>query len=226
MHIQPHSKAIRSPLSSEEHFALSQQEKRRSFIGLNLKHIAREMIHHRLDELAVMEQRGFVYLGEKNWLLSFQAESEKNFDTYDLWVHHNFETFLELNFQLDENYEYGRPEQKIWKAEKDMSAFLWKDEKIKSPLFEEIDELEIYVSGNEREPSSIHLVQAFEFLHNLEHCLLTFPENKSWKSPLGITGIEVCNLVETSHWELNVVSEYGSAWDESIIGGWAWRRKP
>lgn len=224
MHIQPHSKEIRSPLSPKEYYALSQEEKRRSFIGLNLKNIAGEMIKARLEELEALEQRGFVYLGEKNWLLSFQANNVQNFDTYDLWVKHHFTSFLSLEFQLDETYEYARTEQNIWKAEKDMSAFLCKENQLKSPLFEEIDELEIFVSGDKDAPSSIHLVQAFEFLHNLEYCLLTFPENKSWRNPLGITGIEVCNLVEPSHWELNVVSEYGSAWDESIVEGRAWRR--
>ena len=227
MHVQPGSKQVRQYIPTTDYFQLMAEQKRRSYIGLSLATWADEAIERRLAELKALEQRGFVYLGEKNWINAYYEERKsKELNSYDAWVRRNFSRFLQLEFTIDENYPtYPVAEEAptIWKAYMDAKEFLLSFSELAYPAYTDIDDLEVFVAGTKEAPSAAYLCQAFEFLHNFEYALSTQPVNPRDPRPISVTGIDVTNPTDPGLWELNVISEYGSEWDQTFVNGVVWR---
>lgn len=224
MYIQPNSKEIRKYIPQQEYFELMAQQKRRSYVGLSLRNCAHEEIKKRIDELKELEKIGFVFFGEKNWLQNYYKDGKITVENYSSWVLDNFSNYLKIEFTIAENYPLNK-DGVVWTADLNTENLLLDFKELNNPFFEKLDELEIFIAGSEHAPSSIHLVQAFEFLHNFEYALHTFPHGDKGRAPLGITGIDVTNMEDPRRWELNVISEYGAERDMSVIGGFAWRIK-
>lgn len=228
MHVQPHSKQVRQYIPTADYFQLMAEQKRRSYIGLSLATWADEAIERRLAELESLEQRGFVYLGEKNWINTYYEENKsKELNSYDAWVRRNFSRFLQLEFTIDKNYPTYPVQEEvpiIWKAYiGDLKDLLLGFSELEYPAYMDLDDLEIFVAGTKHNPSAAYLCQAFEFLHNLEYALSTQSVNPRAPRPISVTGIDVTNPTDPGLWELNVISEYGSEWDQTFVNGRVWR---
>ena len=228
MHIQPGSIQRRKYIPTSDYFKLMAEQKRRSFIGLSLATWADEAIERRLTELEALERRGFVYLGEKNWIEAYFNENKsKELNSYDAWVRRNFNRFLHLEFTIDENYPtYSVQEEAptIWKAYiRDLKDLLLGFSELEYPAYMDLDDLEIFVAGTQQSPSAAYLCQAFEFLHNFEYALSTQSVNPISPRPISVTGIDITNPTDPGLWELNVISEYGSEWDQTFVNGLVWR---
>ncbi|MEL7147702.1 MAG: hypothetical protein AAFO69_15110 [Bacteroidota bacterium] len=217
MNIQPGSAAIRKYIPAETYFSMQEDQRHKSFIGLSLNSVAHNSIVARIKVLETLEKEGFVYVGEKNWLQCYlQNNHSSHFSSYNQWVTHNLENFLQLNLTLSSQYE--KP---IWWATLDCEQHGLGFSQLQNPSFLPPDDLELLIGGSEHFPHPAFMANSFEFLHNLEYAISTIcyevPER------LSITGIEVSNEVNPSRWELNVISGYGSEWDFSIINGQAWK---
>ncbi|MEO1518168.1 MAG: hypothetical protein AAFV95_24315 [Bacteroidota bacterium] len=173
MNIQPSSKAIRKFIPIAAYFDLCAQQRNRSFIGCSLRNCSQDTIDKRIKELEALEERGFVYLGEKNWLVSFQRSNRPHtLAQYDAWVKNNFDSHLGLTFELTTEEWQGL---NIWSADLLLAPYSLAFDALKHPSYRLPETLEIFVLGNESRPASSHLLPAFEFLHNLEYSVSTFP---------------------------------------------------
>lgn len=221
MHIQPLSNQIRKYIPREAYFELMHQQRIRSLIGLPLNRVDKGLREKRTFELEELEQAGFVYVGEKNWLLSYEQEESPDFQNYEQWVLQNFSSFLGLEFTI--STEFAHLDYIIWKAEFDATNLALGYDALKNPGYLAIDELEILIGGNEHSLSPAHVMKAFEFLHNLEYAISTIPSESTITRELSVTGIDVSNPADPCRWELEVVSEYGGDLEKTIINGISWR---
>lgn len=220
MHTLPNSRFTRKYLPHATYFTMMRTQRLRSFIGLSLKQVPQEQIQQRILELAKLEKKGFLYLAERNWLDTFLTTG---IDNYANWLRINFSNYLNIDFKIDTEYPNPENGYKVWKAEMKASHLLLDFKKLQHKAFQRPEYLDIFVLGSETRVSDIHLVQVFEFLHSFEYYLSIFPPKKQQRKVLSITGIDVTNTVHPSYWNLNVMSEYGSEWDELLINGFAWR---
>ena len=219
MHTLPNSRFVRKYIPHSSYFSMMRTQKLRSFIGLSLKSMAHEQIQQRILELAKLEKKGFLYLAERNWLDTFLTTG---IDNYANWLRINFSNYLNIDFKIDESSSKPNEDYKVWKSELKVSQLLLDFKKLKYSTFQQPDYLDIFVLGSENKVSDIHLVQVFEFLHSFEYYLSIFPPKRQQRNSLSITGIDVTNTIHPSYWNLNVMSEYGSEWDELLINGFAW----
>ena len=209
-------------METSEYFSLLREQRLRSFIGEELNIWADEALKKRIKELEGLETKGFVFFGEKNWILKFvQNERSDDYNTYDKWVTENFKYFLGLCFVCDESYPSGMD--KTWKANFSASKYLLKFDKLKNSAYQEIKDLELYVGGDNIEPSSMHLCSLFDALVALEYSMFTLSHDTQGYEPLDITGIDVSNKIDPYRVLINVISEYGSEFDKTLVSGEAWR---
>ena len=153
MHIQPGSKQRRQYIPTTEYFQLMAEQKRRSYIGLSLATWADEAIEQRLTELEALEQRGFVYLGERNWIRAYQKENKsEQLTSYDAWVRRTFSNFLLRDFTIVEGYPtypVAEAAPTIWKTYMDARDFLLGFSELAYPAYTDIDDLEIFCCRNQ-----------------------------------------------------------------------------
>lgn len=83
MHIQPNSDQLRKYIPIETYFQLVKKESNRSFIGLPLNLVEPSMIDKRIQKLEELENTGFVYVGKKNWLLSYKEAHSTAYQNYE-----------------------------------------------------------------------------------------------------------------------------------------------
>lgn len=224
MNIQPNSSLLRKYIPPSYYFQLMDMQRHQSFIGMSLSHSNEQSISKRIEELEELEKMGFVYLGEKNWLQSYLADKNSpDFINYDQWVWQVFTDYLHLNFKISQDFDHL--DEIIWEAELDASNLLLDFKELENPGFLVIDDLDVFVGGNQEQAHPAYLVKAFEFLHNLEYAVSTVLYKSKGHRVLSITGIDVSNPIDPGRWELNVISEYGSDWDFTIVNGKAWRFK-
>jgi hypothetical protein len=222
MNIQPNSHTINQFIEINEYFRLLQEQRFHSFIGEGLNVLANEELTKRISELEELEKEGFIFNGEKNWLLNFINNSRsKEYDSYDKWVADNFKNFVDLNFVIDESYRSGM--NKTWKAIFSASDYLLDFDNLKNPAYQEIEELELYVGGNDSGPSPMHLCSLFDTLNIIEYSIFTLSHDTQDYKPLGITSIDVSNSIDPNRILINVISEYGSEFDQRVVSGKAWR---
>ncbi len=222
MHIQPHSDKLRRYIAPDTYFSLTEEQRRRSFIGMNLSFSNETVILNRINQLEQLEEKGFVFFGEKNWLTSFLSSSRpSDMEGYDQWVTKNFREYLRLPFEI--STEHTEPDTLLWCAELDTIDLLLGYADLKNPGFLEIAEMEIIIAGNTESPHPSHLIKAFEFLHDLEYAISTVRYQPKGGREISVTGIEITNPIDPSRWELNVISDYGSEWDFTMVNGRAWR---
>ncbi len=231
MNIQPKSKELRKYIPTDDYFASLREQKEMSFIGEYLNIWADEVVLKRIKELEGLEDNGFVFLGEKNWLQQFlNSNRSDSFKSYDQWVIDNFNSFLGINFEIDREYPTYSSDQGslfAWKTIFPAHKYLLGFEELNNPAyceFDECDEFELYVGGNEDEPSRPHICALFEALHNLEYSISTLSSDTRGYAPLDMTGIDVSNNIDPSRWIINVRSEYGAEFYKTILNGTAWRR--
>lgn len=221
MHIQPHSDKLRSYIPSEVYFSLIEQQRIHSFIGTSLSFSNETSILKRIEQLEQLEESGFVYFGEKNWLSSYLVSSTPSvIENYDQWVSSNFREYLGLRFEISE--ECTESDSLLWSAELNATELLLGYEPLKNPGFLPVDEIEVIIVGSSKSPHPSHIIKAFEFLHSLEYALSTVNYRPKGGREISVTGIEVTNPIDPSRWELNVISDYGSEWDFTIVNGRAW----
>ena len=222
MNIQPSRKQTRTYINKEEYFAFQDEQNTQSFIGENLKIWAEEAISKRIQELSALEAKGFVYLGEKNWLQGYlNSGKPKDKTQYDSWVYSNFIEYLKLNFKVDETYP--DVSKVVWKTKIAAKDYCLNFKQLANPAYYEVDKLDLYVLGDSNQPYPSHLCLLFEALHNLEYTISTLnPDNEGY-DPLEITEIEVTNIVNPVRYLLTVVSEYGSEFNKAVVLGRAWR---
>lgn len=222
MHIQPNSNHLRKYIPITTYFQWMEAERNRSFIGLPLNLVEASMIQQRIQQLEEHEKSGFVYVGEKNWLLSYAQNQVAGYQNYEQWVLQNFKEFLGLDFEVSPDYSHL--DYTIWQAVFDAEKMVLGYEELKNPGYLDIDEIEVLIGGNEQTLSTAHVVKAFEFLHNLEYAIATIPVESGTRE-LSVTGIDVSNPTDPCRWELGVISEYGGDLEKTIINGIAWRTK-
>ena len=224
MHIQPNSSQIRKYIPRQTYFQMLDEQRNPSYIGFPLSLTNEERIRQRIEQLEEKEQLGFVYIGEKNWLQTYlQNNKSSQFESYDQWVKHNFENYLGLQFKISN--EYDHLDYILWQAELDSKGIQLGYDDLKNSAFLELEELDVFVRGDEQAPNVTYLVQAFEVLHNLEYAISTLKYKGSVQGEISATGIDVSNQVNPRRWELNVISSYGADWDFSFIDGFAWGQK-
>lgn len=222
MNIQPNSDTINQFIEVSEYFRLFQEQRFHSFIGEELNLLANEELEKRIIELEKLETKGFIFNGEKNWLVSFINNSRsEEYDSYDKWVADNFKNFLGLNFVLDESYQSGM--NKTWKAILAASNYLLNFDNLKNPAYQEIEDLELYVGGSHAGPSQMHLCSLFDALNTIEYSIFTLSHDTQGYAPLSITGIDASNSIDPYRILINVISEYGSEFDQRVVSGKAWR---
>ncbi len=222
MNIQPNSKESRKYLEVSEYFSLLRKQRMQSFIGEKLSIWADEALEKRINELEECEFKGLMFFGEKNWLYSYIKNGRSDdYNTYEKWVQENFTNFLGLSFKIDNNYPSGM--EKTWKAALPATKYLLDFDELKNPAYQDIEELELFVGGNDTEPSSMHICALFDALHNLQYSIATLSRDTKDYEPLDITGIDVSNKIDPYRILINVISEYGSEFDKTIICGEAWR---
>ena len=211
MHVQPNSSQLRSYIPREEYVKLTREQQQLSLTGKNLDQIDKLLIQNRIRALELLEKQGFVYIGEKNWLLGYLEQANTRFQYYREWVVWNMETHLKLKFtQAEEIGSNGLP---LWQTEFDASPYLLHFEALKNPAFLDIDELELLLGGDESGPDLNCLVKSFEYLHHLEYALSTLTYAPKGGRELSVIGIEISNISQPSDWGLIVISDYGSDWD-------------
>ncbi|MDW3193796.1 MAG: hypothetical protein R8G66_15600 [Cytophagales bacterium] len=220
MHIQPNSDQIRKYIPISTYFRWMEAERNRSFIGLPLNLVEASMIQQRIQQLEEQEKSGFVYVGEKSWLLSYVQDQAVEYQNYEQWVLRNFKEFLGLDFEISPDYPHLN--HTIWQAEFDAEEMVLGYEELKNPGYLDIDEIEVLIGGNGQSPSVAHVVKAFEFLHNLEYAIATIPIDQGTRE-LSVTGIDVSNPTDPCRWELDVISEYGGDLEKTIVNGVSWR---
>lgn len=221
MHIQPQSDQLRKYIPKEAYFQLMDEQKNRSLIGLPLNLVDNPLIERRIFELEELEKSGFVYVGEKNWLLSYEQQRSVDYRNYEQWVLQNFRSYLGLEFSI--SADFSHLDYIIWQAEFDATELVLGYEELKNPGYLDIDELGILISGNEQGISPAHITKAFEFLHNLEYAISTIPSENMITRELSVTGIDVSNPTDPCRWELCAISEYGGDLEKTIINGISWR---
>ncbi len=221
MHIQPHSEELRKYIPAAAYFSLIEQQRRQSFIGMPLGYSNETAILNRIEQLEQLEEKGFVYFGEKNWLKSYFTSSDPSVrDSYDQWVNTNFREYLGLQFGI--STEYSGPGKTVWHAELNVTNRLLGYKALKNPGFLAIDEIDIMVAGNLQAPHPTHVIKVFEFLHSLEYAVSSIHYQPKGGREISVTGIDVTNPIDPSRWELNVISDYGSEWDFTIVDGRVW----
>ena len=222
MNIQPNSNQLRKYIPQQDYFRMMEEQRRRSYIGISLNSWDKKRINQRVEELESLEKSGFVYVGEKNWLQSYLHDhNSSQFQDYHQWVNYNFKNYLGLHFEISQGFSHL--DYTIWQAELKTDGLLLDFEELRNPAFLRIDNLEIYIGGSGLNPHEAYLAKAFEFLHNLEYAIATLLYDPKGSRALSITGIDVSNPVDPCRWELNVISDYGSEWDFTILNGIAWQ---
>ena len=222
MNIQPHSSSLRKYIPQEKYFRLMEEQRKRSLLDFPLDSIEEKRIVQRIEELEKLEETGFVFVGEKNWLQSYLIENKSpQLQNYVQWVRYNFTNFMKLKFEISQDFDHL--DYIIWQAEFDGTDLTLGFDELKNPSFLEIDELEIFIGGNEQSPHPDYLIKAFEFLHNLEYAVSTLSYKPPGGREISVTGIDVSNPDDPCRWELNVISDYGSEWDFTILNGKAWQ---
>lgn len=225
MHIQPSSASTRKYIPLAEYYQLMDQQRFHSFIGMPLNQSTEGAIAQRIKDLESLEARGFVYLAEKGWLKAHQDhKTSGEYLNYRHWIAHLFSRYLQIQFDLSPDFE--QLEYKIWHAELDARHLLLDYDALKNPAFLPIDELDIFIGGDDHGPWQTHLIRTFEFLHNLEYTIATLRYKPNGNRELSITGIDVSNPTHPGRWELNVISDYGSDWDFTMVDGRAFQWPP
>ena len=221
MNIQHESASFRKYIPTFAYFQLQENQRSKSYIGMSLSHAEEAGIRRRIRSLEALEKDGFVYVGEKCWLKFYLENNRSNhFESYDRWISHHFENFLHLDFQISPGRD--GPTTVKRKAELDTDGLMLDFSDLRNPAFFPVDDLEIMIGGDMEGMSPVFMVKTFEFLHNLEYALSTVTYKPPGDNKVSVTGIDVSNPVDPSRWELNVMSEYGSEWDITIINGVAW----
>jgi hypothetical protein len=223
MNIQPNSKDVRKYIPKDEYFSLVSKQLAESYIGLDLRGWAESAILKRLTELKELEDKGFIYLGEKNWLEDYlSSDSSETLRNYDSWVTQNFKQYLGFNFRPcpDDDLQNGYV---IWETEIKAHPFLLSFPELHNPAYSKINELELIVIGTPKRPEPAHISRLFSALHNLEYIISALSSDTKGYEPLGITGVCINTLSNPDLWFLNVVSEYGSEFSKTIINNTGWR---
>lgn len=222
MNIQPNSQEISKYIELEQYFALLSEQRHQSYIGSDLSIWADAALRERLTELEDLEEKGFIFLGEKNWLLKFVENNRtNNYDTYDKWVIDNFQEYLGLTFVIDEGSSIEND--KMWKAEISAADHIHRYHLLINPAYHELKHLELFVTGDCTKPSAMHICSLFESLHILQYTIASLSHDSRGYEPSHITGIEVSNKINPHHIWLNIVSEYGSEFNGTAVLGKGWR---
>ncbi|MCT4615507.1 MAG: hypothetical protein N4A49_11600 [Marinifilaceae bacterium] len=212
MHIQPNSISIRKYIPTQEYLNLQKQQENLSLIMCDLSTIDNNLIIKRINELKEQEEKGFVYVGERNWLQEF-LDSDKNseFKSYSNWVLNNFENHLGISYKPTQDID--NPKQIVWEAimnAENLNLDLKEFSNLDSTLF---DELELAIVGDQKNISKDHLIKLFEMLHNFEYILndlyLKIPDY----SDITLLGVDFKNSSDTLNWQLILISEYGAEFD-------------
>ncbi len=224
MNVFPASKAIRRFISFEDYASLIEAQQHQTFIGECLMGYAEDGIKARIRALTRLEvDHGFVYVGEKQWLERYLKSGKRaTLSRYHYWVKRALFDGMGLTFSYVEYSENPHLPARVWKAEFDASSYGLGFEALNNLAYAPVEELELYVFGQEAGLSPAHLVKAFEFMHDLEYIVAAMPAGRGDRAPLMIEGLEVTNEEEPMRWELNVVSEYGSFYNQTIVNRRKW----
>jgi hypothetical protein len=209
MNLQTQSKYTRRYFPLKEYLNLQKQQENISYTKNNLKELETRQISKRIEELQKQEEKGFVYLGEKNWLQSYlESENLEKFKLYSQWVLYNFENYLELNFKPIE--DASNSDIFVWETILDAEDLNLNFKELSMVNSTPFDELELAIIGNKEKISKNHLIKLFEILHNLEYILCDLYEKIPKYSEESIMGIDIINNSDSTNWQLNLISEYGS----------------
>lgn len=212
MNIQPNSISIRKYIPTQEYLNLQKQQENLSLIMCDLSTIDDNLINGRINELGEQEEKGFVYLGEKNWLQKFlNSNRDSEFKKYSNWVLFNFKNHLSLSFKPTQDID--NPKQFMWEATmnaENLNIDFKEYSNIDSSLF---DDLELAIFGDEKNISKDHLIKLFEVLHNFEYILNDLYIKIPDYSDITILGVDIKNSSDSSNWELILISEYGAEFD-------------
>jgi len=219
MNIFPSCKTIRRFVSPEEYASLIDAQQYQTFIGECLIGYAEDGIKERIRTLTHLEiDHGFVYVGEKQWLEQYLKKGKSaELSRYHYWVKTLLFDVLGLTFRYAEYSKNPHFPARVWKAEFDVSRYGLGFEALNNPAYAPIEEIELYIFGQEEGLSPAHLVKAFEFMHDLEYIVAAMPAGRGGSAPLLVEGLEVTNEEEPMRWELNVISEYGSSYNQTIV---------
>lgn len=224
MNVFPSCKTIRRFVSPVEYASLINAQHYQTFIGECLIGYAEDGIKERIHTLTKLEiDHGFVYVGEKQWLEQYLNSSRsEELSRYHYWVKMLLFDVMGMAFSYADYSENPHLPTKVWKAEFDGSRYGLGFEALNNPAYAPIEEVELYIFGQEAGLSPAHMVKAFEFMHDLEYILAGMPTGRGDRAPFWVEGLEVTNEEEPMRWELNVVSEYGSIYNQTIVNRRKW----
>ncbi len=224
MNLFPSCETIRRYVSPEEYASLIYAQRHQTFLGECLIGYAEDGIKERIRTLDKLETDcGFVYVGEKQWLERYlENDRSPELSRYHYWVKTLLVDGMGLEFSYTEYSKNPHFPGKVWQAEFDGSEYGLGFEALNNPAYGPIEEVELYVFGDEEGLSPAHLIKAFEFMHDLEYILAAMPADRGGRAPLFVEGLEVANEEEPMRWELNVVSEYGSIYNQTIVNRRKW----
>jgi hypothetical protein len=219
MNVFPSSSETRRYIPPKAYAALVNAQQFQILIGECLIGYSEDGIKQRIRQLDQLEaELGFVYVGEKQWLSQYLESGKSSaLARYYYWVKNIFFDVMRLAFSYADYSLNPHLPSKVWKADVDGSVSRLGYEALFNAAYSPIEELELLIFGNEQGMSPTHAIKAFEFIHDLEYILAAMPSGQKERAPLLIEGLEVTNEEEPTRWELNVISEYGSSYNQTIV---------
>lgn len=210
---------IRKYFSPSEYKQKSERERERTIIYKDLTKFSQSEILKRIDQLTEEEQKGFVYVGEKQWLSDY-INKNRPFNIYSEWIFDVFQNDI-LTTKLEwgtEEYDghVSKQYQNNWTGSIELFSedFIPYFNEFKTAEFlktELLDFLEVIIRGDKESPDKDLLIYAFELLHDfpyyieqLQHPLLDI--SYDWC----IEGIELTDLNDKLNWCIIINSGYAS----------------
>lgn len=195
----PFSVLIRKYISWHEFQRLSTELAKGSLIHAGK--IAQRNKVSRLEELSDYEQRfGFVYVGEKQWLISLDVNHDDI--KYSDWVWTQLTDIVFPDGLVFERDETSGP---YWKGytEELSSLMLFANLSGKSV---QIDNIQLLIPGNASAPNETKLCHAFEILHNISYYLYICAGR--YTNKVFLDQIVLDN--EQGLWHMDMINDFGS----------------
>lgn len=199
-----------------EHEALSYEQQSRTLTGRYLSTEPREILEARIAALKDQEAAsGFVYRGGRRWLEAFLQSGR--FIRYDEWV---FDLFaeLEITFAYVDYSETAGFAKKAWFGELS-AALIPVDEGVLKPTFSLDTTLELSVFGTAEGPAPAHLVELYACLGCFDAVAAMLSDAHTAQTAVEITGVALMHPAFPQVWSVELMSEYGAEWDQTIPRG-------